>query len=50
MRIVTRRRRTPIVPIIPLMDILVILLIFLPPALYRRWIQGAAPVAKAEES
>lgn len=28
MRIVTRRRRTPIVPIIPLMDILVILLIF----------------------
>ncbi|MFT4637250.1 MAG: biopolymer transport protein ExbD [Verrucomicrobiales bacterium] len=28
MRIVTRRRRIPIIPIIPLMDILVILLIF----------------------
>lgn len=28
MRIVTRRRRIPVIPIIPLMDILVILLIF----------------------
>ena len=28
MRIITRRRRTPVIPIVPLMDILVILLIF----------------------